>query len=53
MQQYDFLDFDHYQIQTTEEEVLDFFINSPLLKEAYLLDDAHNLRFNNGKLSFF
>ena len=53
MQQYDFSDFDHYQIQTTEEEVLDFFINSPLLKEAYLLDDAHNLRFNNGKLSFF
>lgn len=53
MQQYDFLDFDHYQIQTTEEEVLDFFFNSPLLKAADLLDDAHNLRFNDGKLSFF
>lgn len=53
MQQYDFLDFDHYQIQTTEEEVLDFFINSPLLKAADLLDDACSLRFNDGKLSFF
>ncbi len=53
MQQYDFLDFGHYQIQTTEEEVLDFFINSPLLKAADLLDDAHSLRFNDGKLSFF
>ncbi len=53
MQQYDFLDFNHYQIQTTEEDVLDFFINSPLLKEADLLDDAHSLRFNDGKLSFF
>ena len=30
MQQYDFLDFGHYQIHTTEDEVLDFFINSPL-----------------------
>jgi len=53
MQQYDFLDLGHYQIQTTEEEVLDFFINSSLLKAAGLLDDAHSLRFNDGKLSFF
>jgi len=37
----------------SEEEVLDFFINSALLKAADLLDDAHNLRFNDGKLSFF
>lgn len=53
MQQYDSLDFEHYQIQTTEQEVLDFFINSPLLKAANLLDDAHSLRFSDGKLSFF
>ncbi len=53
MQQYDFLDFDHYQIQTTEEEVLDFFINSPILKAVDLLDDVRSLRFNDGKLSFF
>ncbi len=49
---YDFLDFDHYRVQTTEEEVLDFFINSSLLKGADLLDDARSLRFNDGKLNF-
>ena len=49
---YDFLDFDRYRVQTTKEEVLDFFINSQLLKAADLLDDAHSLRFNDGKLIF-
>ena len=53
IRQYDFLDFDSYRVQTTKEEVLSFFINSPLLKAADLLDDAHSLRFNDGKLSFF
>ncbi|MCX6987455.1 MAG: zeta toxin family protein [Chlamydiae bacterium] len=47
-----FLDFDLYGVQITEEEVLDFFINSPLLKAADLIDDARQLRFNDGKLSF-
>ena len=32
---------------------MDFFINSQLLKAADLLDDARELRFNDGKLSFF
>lgn len=50
---FDFLDLDHYEIQTTKEEILNFFIKSPLLKTADLLDDARELRFNDGKLSFF
>lgn len=49
----DFLDLESYQVESTEKEVLDFFINSPLLKTANLLGDATNLRFNDGKLSFF
>lgn len=50
---FDFLDLNHYKIQTTEEEILNFFIRSPLLKAADLLDDAYELRFNDGKLIFF
>lgn len=43
---FEFLDLDSYRVQTTEEEILDFFINSQLLKTANLLDDARQLRFN-------
>jgi predicted ABC-type ATPase len=50
---YDFLDLEKYAIKTTEKEIVDFFINSQLLKKADLLDDAHQLRFHDGKLSFF
>lgn len=50
---YGFLDINNYQVKTTEKEILDFFINSSLLKTADLLDDAENLRFNDSKLSFF
>ena len=50
---YNFLDFGSYGLQTTKEEVLNFFINSSLLKSADLLNDAYSLRFNDGKLSFF
>lgn len=50
---YDFLDLESYRVESTEKEVLDFFINSTLLKTVDLLDDAHNLRFNDGKLRFF
>lgn len=48
-----FLDIEEYQVKSTGEEILGFFINSPLLKTADLLDDAQHLRFNDGKLSFF
>ncbi len=47
-----FLDLQSYQVTTTAKEVIDFFINSPLLKKADLLDDVHSLRFNDEKLSF-
>ena len=50
---YDYLDLESYQVESTEKEILDFFMNSSLLKAADLMDDAHNLRFNDGKLSFF
>lgn len=50
---YDFLDLKGYQVESTEKEILDFFINSSLLKTADLLEEAHNLRFNDGKLIFF
>lgn len=50
---YDFLDLENYQIKSSEKEILSFFINSPLLKTADLLDDVDNLRFSDGKLSFF
>lgn len=49
---YDFLDLEGYGVETTEKEILDFFINSQLLKTADLLEGAHSLRFNEGKLSF-
>lgn len=47
-----FLDLQSYQVTTTAKEVVDFFLNSPLLKTAGLLDDAQGLRFNDAKLSF-
>ncbi|HHX7304724.1 TPA: zeta toxin family protein [Legionella anisa] len=53
IQNYDFLDLKNYRVATTEEEILDYFYNSTLLKNADLLDDAFNLSFNDDKLSFF
>ncbi len=50
---FDFLDFGHYRIQTDKKEVLDFFQNSSLLKNAGLLDEAELLRFNENCLDFF
>ncbi|MBN9230907.1 MAG: hypothetical protein BGO90_05935 [Legionella sp. 40-6] len=51
--EYDFLDLKSYQIESTEKEILDFFSKSTLLKKADLLDEVQDLRFNEGKLSFF
>ncbi|STX88372.1 zeta toxin family protein [Legionella feeleii] len=50
---YDFLDLKSYRVESTETEVLDFFAKSTLLKRVELSDEARNLRFNEGKLSFF
>lgn len=47
-----FLDFQDYRVTTTEEEVLNFFINSGLLKSVGLCDYTQNLRFHDEKLSF-
>lgn len=48
-----FLDLRSYAVQTTKEEILPFFIESTLLRKADLLDEADQLRFADGKLSFF
>lgn len=53
IQNYDFLDLKNYRVDTTEKEILDYFHNSTLLKNADLLDDAYSLSFNDDKLSFF
>ena len=50
--QRDFLDLAEYQVSATKKEIVDFFIHSELLKKANLLDEVHNLSFNDEKLSF-
>jgi predicted ABC-type ATPase len=52
IREFNFLDFQQYQVTTTAQEVLDFFNHSSLLKKADSLDDARELRFNDDKLSF-
>ena len=52
IKQFDFLDFDHYQIKTTEEEVMTFFENSELLEKANMQDELQWLKFNENKLIF-
>jgi len=49
----DALDLEAYGVSTTGEEILSFFMRSTLLKQADLLNEAADLRFNEGKLSFF
>lgn len=46
------IDFAHYDIKTTAQEVLEFFIQSPLLKKADLIDEARKLRLSDDKLIF-
>jgi predicted ABC-type ATPase len=48
-----FLDVRHYGIETTGKEILSFFANSSLMKNAGLEDEAACLRFTEGKLDFF
>ena len=50
---FDFLDFSVYGVETTADEVLPFFQQSAFLADAGLADEADELRFNDGKLSFF
>ncbi len=50
--EYDFLDLEQYQITATEQEILDFFTHSQLLKTVGLLDEAYKLCVNAKKLIF-
>ena len=52
IKQYNFLNFDHYEIKTTKDEILDFFDKSILLRNMDLIEDTMYLKFNDNKLSF-
>lgn len=52
IRQFNFFDFDTFDIQTNEKEVLSFFQASTLLKKAGLEEDAMFLKFNDNKLIF-
>ena len=49
---FDFLDFDHYDLRVDKEEVLRYFLESPLIEKADLEIEAMELRFTDNKLSF-
>ena len=48
-----FLDVSQYDVKTTRDEILGYFMDSPLLRRADLEDEAACLRFTDGKLDFF
>ena len=52
IQDFGCLDNHAYGVETTREEILSFFVNSTLLKNAELEEEAAGLRFTDGKLSF-
>lgn len=52
IKKFDFIDFNHYNITTSKDEVLDFFHNSTLLKSVDLEDEAKFLKYNTNKLIF-
>ena len=47
-----FLDLATYSVQSNEQEILTFFMRSSLLEKANLLNEAANLGFMDGRLSF-
>lgn len=47
-----FLNLRDYGMETTEEEILAFFLNSTLLQKAEMDEEAGCLRFTDGKLGF-
>lgn len=49
---YDFLDLDNYKVKATKKEIMTFFENSTLLKNANLDDEVVFLKFNDNKLIF-
>lgn len=48
----DFLDVSAYGVETTAGEIPPFFVNSALLVKSGMNEEAENLRFTAGKLSF-
>lgn len=47
-----FLDLTSYGIQASSQEVLEFFIHSPLVESAHLSAEVQRLRYANGKIMF-
>jgi predicted ABC-type ATPase len=47
-----FLNVRDYGVETTRDEILAFFVNSVLLRKAEMNEEAEQLRFTDGKLSF-
>ncbi len=52
IKKFDFIDFNHYQIKTSKDEVLDFFHNSVFLKSVNLDEEAEFLKYSDDKLIF-
>ncbi len=52
IKKFNFIDFTHYQIITTESEIMNFLNDSTLLTKADLLDEVELLKFNDNKLFF-
>lgn len=47
-----YLDFNNFEIEASEKEVLNFFINSTLLKSVNLQNKISDLKYENNKLIF-
>lgn len=52
IKKFGFIDFNHYDINTSKDEVLDFFHNSGFLKSVNLDEEAEFLKYNDNKLIF-
>lgn len=48
-----FLNLSNYQVETTKDEIVKFFIDSQLLNIADLVGNVNQLNFTDNKLSFF
>ena len=49
---YGYFDFNDFEIESPEKEVLDFFKNSTLLKSFNLQDQISDLKYENNRLIF-
>lgn len=50
--QYEYIDFKNFEIETSQKEILDFFDNSSLLKSVNLVDKISLLKYSDNKLIF-